>query len=136
LVVSCDQPLTTEHSLFDFCFALAAEARAAFFRAVMTGAGRLTAARADELELVDLDARLALHDAALLVLAGVRLGVLLEEVHPLDDRRALGAVDAEDLPALAGVAAREDDDGVALLDVRRSEERRVGKECGSRVWAV
>ena len=106
-------------SLSHIGFAVAAEAdRFSLFVPMRSGPGRLVAAGADHLELGHVDRRLALEDAALHVLGGVRLGVLLGEVHPLHDGRALGRVHAQDAALLAAVLARENDDRVAFLDVR------------------
>src|SRR5712691_1302245 len=77
----------------------------------------LAAARTDQLQLVEAHRRLALQDSALHVLGGVRAGVLLEEVHALDDGSALRRIHAQDLPLLAAIPAADHDDVVALLDV-------------------
>src|SRR5205085_5069961 len=103
--------------------ALAAEAGCAVFGPVRTGPRRLIAARADDLQLRELDGRLALDDTALLILLRIRAGVLLREVHPLDDRLSLRGIDAQDFALLAAVFPREDDHAVVLADVRLDAAR-------------
>src|SRR5262249_21619176 len=98
--------------------ALAAVARAAGLGAVLAGARGLAAARADHLEVRDLDGGLALQDASLDVALRVGPGVLLAEVDALHDGRPLGRVHAQHLPLFAAVLAGKDEDRVVLLDVR------------------
>src|SRR5437588_780246 len=121
LCLSFPSSLITHHSsllLSYLSLALLAVPRRSFGGAVRAGTSGLAAAGADELELVDADRRLALQDSTLLVLLRVGARVLLEEVHPLHDGRALGRIHAQHLALLAAVFAAENDDGVALLHVR------------------
>src|SRR5205085_5301350 len=91
---------------------------AAALRAVLAGARGLAAARADHLEVGDLDGSLALQDAPLNVALRIGAGVLLAEVHPLHDGRPLGRIHAQHLALLASVLPRQHDHGVVLLHVR------------------
>src|SRR5437764_4007158 len=101
--------------------ALAAITRAAAFGAVFAGARRFAAAGTDDLEVGELDRRLALQDAALDVLLRIGARVLLAQVHALHDGRPLGRIDPQHLPLLAAVLPRQHDDGVVLLHVRFEE---------------
>jgi len=108
LVFTVPSGLASYSPVFTFLFrelgfALAAETRRAVCGAMRTGASRLVAARADDLQFCDLDRGLALEDAALLILLRIRAGVLLREVHSLDDRLSLGGIDAQNLALLAAV---------------------------------
>src|SRR5437763_4026174 len=77
--------------------ALPAVPRAAFIRAVRTGAGRFVAARTDHLQVRKLDRCFALEHAAGHVLLRIRLGVLLHHVRALDDGGAPRRLHAQDL---------------------------------------
>src|SRR5882724_9399004 len=80
---------------------------------------RLVALRADDHQVRDVDRGFALDDAALDVLRGVRLRVLLDEVDALDDRPHLRGVDPQHLAAgpLLAALAGDDEDHVVLAHV-------------------
>src|ERR1700730_2208366 len=64
----------------------------------------------------DVDRQLLLDDTA--GLAHMRPGMPLGDVHPLHDEPALLGKDTQDLASSALVAAADDDDAVALLDLQ------------------
>src|SRR6202030_4096704 len=64
----------------------------------------------------DMDRQLLLDDTA--GLAHARPGMPLGDVHPLHDEPALLGKDTQDLAGPALVAAADDDDAVALLDLQ------------------
>src|SRR5690348_1754306 len=78
--------------------------------------GRLLGLRIDMGDVRDMDRRLFLDDAA--GLAGPRARVPLHHVDALHDDALIGAPDAQNLAALAFVAAGQDHDLVALLDLQ------------------
>src|SRR5436305_4823684 len=77
----------------------------------------LPALRADDLQVGDLDRRLAFEDAPLDPLVGVRPRVPLDHVHALDDGLALAGEDPQDPAAGAAVLARRDEHLVVLLHI-------------------
>src|SRR5262249_2717174 len=110
----------------DHSLALAADAYLAAVAEDLVADARLRATLGtDQLDVARVQRRLALHDAALHLLAGVRLRVALDHVHAFDDEAiladaALGARQhLEHAPALAAVLAG-DDEHVVVLPNRRS----------------
>src|SRR5205085_6516807 len=78
--------------------------------------GRLARLRVEMGEVGDMDRQLLLDDAA--GIAHARLLVAPGDVDALDDGARLARVDAQHLAGFALVAAADDDDVVALLDLQ------------------
>src|SRR5262249_11499620 len=88
-------------------------------------ARRLSALGADRHQIADIDRRLALKDPPLDVLLRVRLRVLADEVHALDDGAPFRREDAEH-PALAPLALPgQHQHGVVPLDESGARFRRL-----------
>src|SRR5207247_2246616 len=90
----------------------------------VSDARRLAALAADRHEIAEIDGRLALQDPALDVLLRVRLGMLADEVHALDDRPSLRGEHAQHAPGAPLALPGQDQHGVVPPDAPRPRHHR------------
>src|SRR4029453_14311049 len=81
---------------------------------LVADAGLCPAFRTHQLDVGRVQRRFTLDDAALDVLAGVRLRVALDHVHAFDDQAVLLREHLQHTAALAAVFAGDDEDAVVL----------------------